>query len=131
MPAEYLTKSLRYLGQFSTYATLLDIHLRLLQGQEDAQVASESELVASLSLLPQPLIFSRLTHSSSGSHGAKELFGSVSVGDVLAELKDFGIRLEENQCSFIEEEGIQNGRVKSLGKFACESPRWTDFSGDR
>jgi hypothetical protein len=79
-------------------------------------------LASSLALLPQPLIFSRLTHvsSSSSSPRSSELFGSVSVADVVAVLKEFGIRVEEGQCAFANAEGVEKGRVKALGQFTCE-----------
>lgn len=76
----------------------------------------DTTLLSALSLLPQPLSFSRLTTSST----AGDLFGSVSASDVLAELKEFGIRVEESNAGFEEKEGVEKGRVKSLGEFVCE-----------
>ncbi|GAA6037251.1 hypothetical protein JCM8097_008644 [Rhodosporidiobolus ruineniae] len=75
---------------------------------------ADSALLSSLTALPQPLLFTRLTTSPTST----DLFGSVSAADVLSALKDAGIALEAGQGSFGEEqEGVEKGRVKTLGLF--------------
>jgi ribosomal protein L9 len=88
-----------------------------LQAEDPLAQASDAEqsLLSALSLLPLPLTFHRLTNASSN-----DLFGSVSIGDVVAAAKEFGVRIEETQGAFEEKDGVEKGRVKSLGEFTCE-----------
>ncbi|ORY82305.1 hypothetical protein BCR35DRAFT_303679 [Leucosporidium creatinivorum] len=76
-------------------------------------LSHDSSLLTALQLLPQPLTFTRLTTATTNA----DLFGSVSASDVLTELKEFGIRVEEGNAAFGEKEGVEKGRVKSLGDF--------------
>jgi ribosomal protein L9 len=85
---------------------------------EDPLRIAEQSLLDSLSTIPQPLEFSRLTTSSTSS----DLFGSVSVSDVITALKERDIKIEEGMGSFGESDGIEKGRVKKTGTFDCESP---------
>ncbi|KAK4058337.1 hypothetical protein OIO90_000495 [Microbotryomycetes sp. JL221] len=92
---------------------------------EKPQPSSEEATLAALALLPQPLAFKRRSHASD------ELFGSVSVQDVLAEVREFGLRLEESQCSFVESAGVEKGRIKRVGDYILEiqlkTPAKTQF----
>ncbi|GAA5898295.1 hypothetical protein JCM8208_006935 [Rhodotorula glutinis] len=98
--------------------------------------AAERALSLSLSTLAplsNPLVFTRLTTSSTSS----DLFGSVSVADVLSSLRDRGVEGlssssggaagggaggegAQGQFKFAEQEGVQNGRVKQVGQFVFE-----------
>ncbi|BGP46644.1 hypothetical protein JCM10450v2_002492 [Rhodotorula kratochvilovae] len=83
--------------------------------------AGERALETSLSSAVSPaapLVFTRLTTSPTSS----DLFGSVSVSDVLAVLRDRGVQgLHEGMGAFAEgQDGVQNGRVKRIGAFVFE-----------
>ncbi|GAA5905267.1 bL9 family ribosomal protein [Sporobolomyces salmoneus] len=86
---------------------------RLEQSVEDPLRIAEQSLLDSLSTIPQPLEFSRLTTSSTSS----DLFGSVSVQDVITALRERDIKIEDGMGSFGESEGIEKGRVKKTGTF--------------
>lgn len=86
---------------------------------EDPLRIAEQSLLDSLSSVPQPLEFSRLTTSSTSS----DLFGSVSVSDVITALRERDLKIEEGMGSFAAGEGIEKGRVKKTGTFDCESLR--------
>ena len=96
--------------------------------------AAERALALSLAALAppsHPLVFTRLTPSPTSS----DLFGSVSVPDVLAALRERGVEGlsssasagggassgggagEGAQGAFREREGVANGRVKQVGEF--------------
>ncbi|KAM0788241.1 hypothetical protein ACM66B_001393 [Microbotryomycetes sp. NB124-2] len=94
--------------------TARDIADALSGDSEPEPQSSEQAVLQALSLLPQPLTFKRRTHASN------ELFGSVSVQDVLAEVREFGLRLDEAACSFIESAGIEKGRIKRIGDYIFE-----------
>ncbi|KAK4050076.1 hypothetical protein OIV83_003646 [Microbotryomycetes sp. JL201] len=94
--------------------TARDVVDSLSNNNEPELQSSEQAILAALSLLPQPLTFKRRTHASD------ELFGSVSVQDVLANVRDFGLRLDEAACSFVESAGIEKGRIKRIGDYIFE-----------
>ncbi|GAA5881387.1 hypothetical protein JCM16303_000157 [Sporobolomyces ruberrimus] len=83
------------------------------QAVEDPIRIVEQSLLDSLATVPQPLEFSRLTTSSASS----DLFGSVSVSDVIQALREQDIKIEEGMGSFGESDGIEKGRVKKTGTF--------------
>ncbi|GAA5822492.1 hypothetical protein JCM5353_000528 [Sporobolomyces roseus] len=90
---------------------------KVLQGLEEAvedpaRIAEQS-LLDSLSTVSQPLEFARLTTSSTSS----DLFGSVSVQDVLAALRERDVRIEDGLGAFGESDGVERGRVKKTGTF--------------
>ncbi|GAA6051967.1 hypothetical protein JCM3770_002988 [Rhodotorula araucariae] len=83
--------------------------------------AADRALASSLSSLAPPsapLAFTRLTTSPTSS----DLFGSVSVSDVIAALRDRGVQgVQEGMAGFAEgQDGVQNGRVKRTGAFVFE-----------
>ncbi|GAA5946934.1 hypothetical protein JCM3765_002083 [Sporobolomyces pararoseus] len=80
---------------------------------EDPIRIAEQSLLDSLSSATQPLEFSRLTTSSTSS----DLFGSVSVSDVITALRERDLKIEDGMGSFAEGEGIEKGRVKKTGTF--------------
>ncbi|GAA6060252.1 hypothetical protein JCM10212_003492 [Sporobolomyces blumeae] len=90
---------------------------KVLQGLQDAVEdparTVEQTLLASLSSVAQPLVFSRLTTSSTSS----DLFGSVSVQDVVHELRERDVRIEDAAGAFEAGDGVEKGRVKKTGTF--------------
>ncbi|GAA5855808.1 hypothetical protein JCM8547_000364 [Rhodosporidiobolus lusitaniae] len=87
-----------------------------LTGAADPHAAArkaELSLLDNLSGLPQPLTFSRLTTSPTSS----DLFGSVSAVDVISLLREKDIHLDASQAAFVEQKGVEKGRVKVLGEF--------------
>lgn len=86
------------------------------QKRVDEQAAlrkAEKARLAELARTPA-IILSRLTISPTSS----DLFGSVSVSDVLNELRDRGFQdLAQMRTAFGEHEGIVNGRIKTTGTF--------------
>ncbi|GAA5967827.1 hypothetical protein JCM21900_001783 [Sporobolomyces salmonicolor] len=75
--------------------------------------ASERTLLSALALVPQPLSFTRRTTSATSS----DLFGSVSVSDVVAALREQDVRIEESAGTFVAKAGVEKGRVKKVGTF--------------
>ncbi|GAA5852379.1 hypothetical protein JCM9279_001181 [Rhodotorula babjevae] len=94
--------------------------------------AAERALAASLSALApasHPLSFTRLTTSPTSS----DLFGSVSVADVVAALRERGVEglsaggavgggegAQVHGAFAPGQEGVQNGRVKQVGEFVFD-----------
>ncbi|BGP23439.1 ribosomal protein L9 family protein [Rhodotorula toruloides] len=81
--------------------------------QQAALREAEKTRLARLARTPA-VLFSRLTISPTSS----DLFGSVSTGDVLSELRERGFQdFSHLRTAFREEEGIVNGRIKATGTF--------------
>ncbi|GAA5938542.1 uncharacterized protein JCM15063_005349 [Sporobolomyces koalae] len=85
----------------------------LAQSVEDPVRLAGQSVLDSLSGVSQPLEFSRLTTSAASS----DLFGSVSVADVISALRERDIKIDEGMGSFAESEGVEKGRVKKTGTF--------------
>ncbi|GAA5873984.1 hypothetical protein JCM1840_006110 [Sporobolomyces johnsonii] len=83
------------------------------EGPQAALRAAEETLRSALELLPQPVSFTRRTTSATSS----DLFGSVSVADVVAALREGDVRVEESACAFAKQDGVENGRIKKVGTF--------------
>ncbi|BGP14501.1 hypothetical protein JCM10213_003087 [Rhodosporidiobolus nylandii] len=90
-----------------------------LSGAVDPHAAArsaEQAVFSALALLEQPLPFTRLTTSPTSS----DLFGSVSAADVIGLLREKDVHVEAGQGAFVEQDGVEKGRVKQLGDFTFE-----------
>lgn len=117
---EVRTSARNLISQFDLQLT----RVHLAQSIDPLAVARkiESDLFASLSFLP-PIPFARRTITAGATEGA--IHGSVSAGDVVAAVRDFGITLEETVASgmgFVEgQPGLEKGRIKATGVYDCKS----------
>ncbi|KAL8287107.1 hypothetical protein RQP46_004113 [Phenoliferia psychrophenolica] len=97
-----------------------------------AALASETDLRTALSLVPTPLVFHRrLIHSpsppptllpgqqpSTPIETSSEIFGSVSVLDVINHLREFGVVVDEANAAFEEGTGVEKARLKATGVYS-------------
>lgn len=49
-----------------------------------------------------------------------EIFGSVSVNDVIGKIAEYGVLLDETSGAIEHSEGVDKGRIKSVGKYTCK-----------
>ncbi|KAK4700505.1 hypothetical protein P7C70_g5744, partial [Phenoliferia sp. Uapishka_3] len=93
---------------------------------QEALRTLEIDLRTALSLVPTPLSFHRrLIHAPTSLPGQQpsptpansEIFGSVSVLDVITSLREFGVVVDEAQAAFEEGMGVEKGRLKATGRF--------------
>mgnify|MGYP001564303692 FL=1 len=49
-----------------------------------------------------------------------EIYGSVSMGDIVSMLREYGVVVEEVNGGLAEGEGVDKGRIKAVGWFDCE-----------
>lgn len=117
-PLAVLEAAETLLAEALSFLPILSFQRRLITPSLPSSASSSSSIDASTTASTSATS-SFLGSTAEKTITGKAIYGSVTEGDVITLLKEYGITIEEGMGSFEVTDSVEKGRIKGVGKFTC------------